>query len=218
MFTGIIEGRGRIRTLQPQGQGMYVEIESEVPLTDTKVGDSIAVDGICLTANTVSPKGFSAHISPETLSRTTFKLKKPGEYVNLERALRLGDPIGGHLVSGHVDGIAKINKLSLVGYYYLLEIDLPREFSYYLVPKGSIAIDGISLTINEVVDCLIKLMIIPHTYKVTTLSLKREGDLVNFEIDLIAKMVYRLVKPYLREESKESSSITIEFLRNHGFA
>ncbi|MCS7199339.1 MAG: riboflavin synthase [Caldimicrobium sp.] len=218
MFTGLVEGKGRIKAIQPQGSGYLLQVESEFPLTNTKVGDSIAVDGVCLTAISISSKSFTAHLSPETVSKTTLKLKKPGDLVNIERALKLGDPVGGHLVSGHVDGIAKIQKITYLEDFYLFEIDIPQEFLIYLIPKGSIAIDGISLTINEVKDSLIKLMIIPHTYKVTTLCYKKVGDYVNFEIDMIAKMVYKWVKPYIEESSTVASTLTIDFLKTHGFA
>jgi len=218
MFTGLIEGRGRILKLLPRQGGLLIELTSEFPLSGSKVGDSIAVDGVCLTATSLSERGFTAEISPETLSKTTFKYKKPGDWVNLERALRLGDPLGGHLVSGHVDGLGKIANLSTLGDYHLLEIEVPEEFSPYLIPKGSIALDGISLTINEVSKNLIRLMIIPHTFKVTTLSLKRIGDWVNLEVDLLAKMVYQWAQPYLeRLKNSEESHLSLEFLKRHGF-
>jgi len=219
MFTGLIEGKGRISRLVPKGGGLFVEIHSEFPLSDSKVGDSIAVDGVCLTAISLTDKGFSAEISPETLAKTTFKYKKPGDWVNLERALRLGDPLGGHLVSGHVDGVGKIQKILPLGNFYQFEIEIPSEFSHYLIPKGSISIDGISLTINEVKGNCITLMIIPHTYKVTTLSLKRVGDYVNVEIDMIAKMVYQWVSPYLNKlkNGDFQKNLDEEFFRKHGF-
>jgi len=219
MFTGLIEGKGRISRLVPKGGGLFVEILSEFPLSGSKVGDSIAVDGVCLTAISLSEKGFTAEVSPETLAKTTFKYKKPGDWVNLERALRLGDPLGGHLVSGHVDGVGRIQKILPLGNFYQFEIEIPSEFSHYLIPKGSISIDGISLTINEVKGNCITLMIIPHTYKVTALSLKRVGDYVNVEIDMIAKMVYQWVSPYLNEfkNNVQQKSLDEEFLKKHGF-
>lgn len=218
VFTGLIEGKGIIRSLVPQGPGFILEIESEFPLKDTKVGDSIAVDGICLTATKVSERRFTAQVSPETISRTTLKLKKTGDPVNLERALKLGDPLGGHLVSGHVDATGKIIKISPAGDYYLFEIEAPQELSPYLVPKGSIAVDGISLTLNEVKSNRFGLMIIPHTYRVTTLAFKKVGDFVNLEIDMIAKMVYQWVSPYLeRLSSSQEEGLTLDFLKNHGF-
>ncbi|BAU23167.1 riboflavin synthase subunit alpha [Caldimicrobium thiodismutans] len=218
MFTGLIEGKGIIRRLVPQGQGFLIEIESEFSLGDTQIGDSIAVDGICLTATKVLEKKFTAQVSPETIARTTLKIKKAGDEVNLERALKLGASIGGHLVSGHVDATGKIINISKVGDYYLFEIEIPQELSPYLIPKGSIAVDGISLTINEVSSNKFALMIIPHTYKVTTLSSKKIGDFVNLEVDMIAKMVYQWAKPYLEKlSSQRGKEITLDFLKNHGF-
>lgn len=219
MFTGLIEGKGIIRSLQPRTQGYEIYVESEFSLEGSKIGDSIAVDGVCLTVINLTKKGFLAHLSPETISRTTFKLKKPGQLVNLERALKLGDPLGGHLVSGHVDGIALVRKILPLGDFYRFDIEIPQEYAHYLIPKGSIAIDGISLTINEVTENIISLMIIPHTFRVTTLHTKKVGDFVNFEIDMIAKMVYRWVRPYLDSENfHKTAGLTLEFLSKHGFA
>ncbi|MGC9108766.1 MAG: riboflavin synthase [Caldimicrobium sp.] len=219
MFTGLVEGKGIIKKILPKGAGFLLEIEAEFSLEDTKVGDSIAVDGICLTAIAVKQKIFAAEVSPETIARTTLKYKKPGDLVNLERALKLGDPLGGHLVSGHVDGTGKIVKILPLEGYHLFEIEVPQELSHYLVPKGSIAVDGISLTINEVEKNLIRLMIIPHTFKMTTLFLKKQGDFVNLEIDMIAKMVYQWIKPYLSKmEEKPQEKITLDFLEKYGFA
>ncbi|MFN3406765.1 MAG: riboflavin synthase [Caldimicrobium sp.] len=216
MFTGIIEGLGIIRSLQPLKQGILIEIESKFPLDKAKIGDSVAVDGVCLTIVSLKNKSFASHLSPETVSRTTFKLKKTGALVNLERALKLGDPLGGHIVTGHVDGIGKIKKITPFGEFYRLEVEIPNEYAHYLVPKGSIAIDGISLTINEVKESTVILMIIPHTYQVTTLHTKKEGDFVNFEIDYIAKMVYQWIKPYVKK-AEDEESLTLELLEKTGF-
>ncbi|MFN3505503.1 MAG: riboflavin synthase [Caldimicrobium sp.] len=216
MFTGLIEGLGIIKSLQPLKQGILIEIESKFSLDNSKVGDSIAVDGVCLTIVSLKNKGFISHLSPETVSRTTFKFKKTGSLVNLERALKLGDPLGGHIVTGHIDGIAKITKIIPFGDFYRFEIEIPKEYVHYLVPKGSIAIDGISLTINEVKGSATALMIIPHTYQVTTLHTKKEGDFVNFEIDYIAKMVYQWIKPYVKK-AEEENHLTLELLEKTGF-
>ena len=129
MFTGLVEGKGIIKKILPKGAGFLLEIEAEFSLEDTKVGDSIAVDGICLTAIAVKQKIFAAEVSPETIARTTLKYKKPGDLVNLERALKLGDPLGGHLVSGHVDGTGKIVKILPLEGYHLFEIEVPQELS-----------------------------------------------------------------------------------------
>jgi len=218
MFTGLVEGVGQITELTPQGSGFLIRIKASFNLEGTKVGDSIAVDGVCLTVVQLEPQAFRAQLSPETISRTTFKLKKVGDLVNLERALKLGDRLGGHLVTGHVDGVGAIKRIAKMGDYTLIEISIPKDLIQYMVPKGSIAVDGISLTINEVLEDAIRLMIIPHTLAVTTLGVKKVGDLVNLEVDVIAKMVHRFLKPYLSKAEEEKKLLTVEFLKEHGFA
>jgi riboflavin synthase len=156
-------------------------------------------------------------VSPETLKKTTFKFKKTGDFVNLERALKFGDRLGGHLVSGHVDGTGKILSITPLQDFYRFLIEVPENLSVYLVEKGSIAIDGISLTINSIKFNQIELMIIPHTLRKTTLALKKTGDPVNIEIDMIAKMVFKWLSPYLKQERIRKDSISIEFLKKHGF-
>jgi riboflavin synthase len=217
VFTGLIEGIGKILSLQPEKGGLLIEVSSPFSLEETRIGDSIAVDGACLTVTEIKENSFKAQISPETLSKTTFKYKKPGDYVNLERALRLGDRLGGHLVSGHVDGVGKILSVKPVENFYRFEIEVPQDLAIYLVKKGSIAIDGISLTINNCKGCVVELMIIPHTLKVTTLKYKKAGDFVNIEIDMIAKMVHKWLSPYLETLNSSKSSLTLEFLKEHGF-
>jgi len=216
LFTGLIEGEGRIISLLPEKGGVIIEVQTSFMLEDTKIGDSIAVNGVCLTAIEVKPKTFKAHISPETLNRTTFKYKKQGDWVNLERALKVGDRLGGHLVSGHIDGIGKVLKINPLGEFYQFLIEIPEVLAVYLVEKGSIAVDGISLTINKVKENSFELMIIPHTYQVTTLKYLKPGDLVNIEIDMIAKMVHKWLSPYLNQQEKKSQ-LSLEFLKQHGF-
>ena len=218
MFTGLVEGVGQITELTPLGSGFLIRIKTSFNLEGTKVGDSIAVDGVCLTVVQLEPQAFRAQLSPETISRTTFKLKKVGDLVNLERALKLGDRLGGHLVTGHVDGVGAIKRIAKMGDYTLIEISIPKDLIQYMVPKGSIAVDGISLTINEVLEDAIRLMIIPHTLAVTTLGVKKVGDLVNLEVDVIAKMVHRFLKPYLSKVEEEKNLLTFDFLKEHGFA
>jgi riboflavin synthase len=216
LFTGLIEGEGRIISLLPEKGGLIIEVQTSFMLEDTKIGDSIAVNGVCLTAIEVKPKTFKAHISPETLNRTTFKYKKQGDWVNLERALKVGDRLGGHLVSGHIDGIGKVLNINPLGDFYQILIEIPEALAVYLVEKGSIAVDGISLTINKVKENSFELMIIPHTYQVTTLKYLKPGDLVNIEIDMIAKMVHKWLSPYLNQQEKKSQ-LSLEFLKQHGF-
>ncbi len=217
MFTGLIEGIGRIKRLFPDTQGYLIEIFCPFSLEDVHVGDSIAVDGACLTVEELGKNSFKARLSPETLSRTTFKYKKTGDPVNLERALRLGDRLGGHLVSGHIDGTGKILEIENLGNFFRIKIELPAELSHYLVEKGSIAVDGISLTINSCKENFFELMIIPHTFKMTTLQYKKIGDPVNIEIDMIAKMVHKWLSPYLKK-NEPKKELSLEFLQKYGFA
>jgi riboflavin synthase len=217
MFTGLVEGIGKIISLQPYRGGLLAEISSSFSLKDTDIGDSISVDGICLTITEIKGSTFKAHISPETLKKTTFRYKNSGDFVNLERALKLGDRLGGHLVSGHVDGIGKIVSITPIEDFWKLLIEIPSEFTPYLVKKGSIAIDGVSLTINDFKNNLLEFMLVPHTLKVTTLCLRKPGDLVNIEIDMIAKMVYKWLSPYLESLESSKKALTLEILKEHGF-
>jgi riboflavin synthase len=217
MFTGLVEGIGKIVSLQPCRGGLLAEISASFSLKDTHVGDSIAVDGVCLTVTEIRGSSFKAQISPETLSKTTLRYKNTGDFVNLERALKFGDRLGGHLVSGHVDGIGKIVSITPVEDFWKVKIEIPEELSSYLVKKGSIAVDGVSLTINDFKDNALELMLIPHTLKATTLCLKKPGDLVNIEIDMIAKMVYKWLSPYLESLESSKKHLTLEFLKEHGF-
>ncbi len=217
MFTGLVEGIGKIIALQPYKGGLLAEISSSFSLKDTHVGDSIAVDGVCLTIIEIKGSNFKTHLSPETLSKTTFKYKHSGDFVNLERALKFGERLGGHLVSGHVDGIGKIISITPMGDFWKLRVEIPPEFTPYIVKKGSIAIDGVSLTINNFEEKVLEFMLIPHTLKVTTLCLKKPGDWVNIEIDMIAKMVYKWLSPYLETLEMSRKRLTLEFLKEQGF-
>jgi len=217
MFTGLVEGIGRIISLKPFRGGLLAEISASFSLKDTNVGDSIAVDGVCLTITEIRGSSFMAQISPETLAKTTFKYKNSGDFVNLERALKVGERLGGHLVLGHVDGIGKILSITPIEDFWKVKMEIPKELSPYLVKKGSIAIDGVSLTINDFEENILELMLIPHTLKVTTLCLKKPGDFVNIEIDMIAKMVYKWLSPYIESLERSKKGITLEFLKEHGF-
>ncbi|NPB09188.1 MAG: riboflavin synthase [Thermodesulfobacteria bacterium] len=211
MFTGIVEGLGEIVKKAPLSRGVRFEIRAPFDLSDTKLGDSIAVNGACLTVVDLRGDTFAVDVSPETLSRTTLGTLTPGEKVNLERALRLGDRLGGHLVSGHVDGIGEVTRREEKGEFIFYRVRLPQGLSRYVIEKGSIAIDGISLTVNRVYDHEIELAIIPHTAKLTTMGFRRPGDRVNIEVDLIGKYVERLLGPY------QGRGIDEEFLRRTGF-
>ena len=212
MFTGIVEGLGEVVKKTPLARGIRLEIRAPFDLSDTNLGDSIAVNGACLTVVALQGESFAVDVSPETLRRTTLGGLTPGTKVNLERALRLGDRLGGHLVSGHVDGIGEVLWREERGEFIFFGLKLPPGLSRYVIEKGSIAIDGISLTVNSVQGDEIQLAIIPHTAQITTMGFRRPGDKVNIEVDLIGKYVERLLAPY-----KSSSGLTEEFLLEHGF-
>jgi riboflavin synthase len=194
MFTGIVEETGAVLSLDKTLAGTRVTILASVVLQDTKVGDSISVNGICLTVVELGERQFSVEISPETLSVTTLGQLVAGAPVNLERAMKLSERLGGHLVAGHVDGVGIVRARRQEGNAIVYTIEAPDQVLRYCVPKGSITVDGISLTINGVTEQGVSIAIIPHTAKVTTLGLKQVNDSVNLEADLIGKYVERLLQ------------------------
>lgn len=192
MFTGIIEEIGKIRRLTAGGVSARIEVEARTVLEGTKLGDSIAVNGVCLTVVKLGTGTFTADAAHETLKRTNLGDLKPGDSVNLERALRLGDRLGGHLVSGHVDGLAQLSSIAKDGVAHLFRFSCPAELHPYIAEKGSVAIDGISLTVAKLEPEGFTLSIIPHTAANTTLQHRNPGDRVNLECDQIAKYLARL--------------------------
>jgi len=193
MFTGIIEGLGTITAIHPSGQGSRFSITSDFDLTGTRIGDSIAVNGACLTAVILQGRRFTVDVSPETLKRTVLGQIKIGEPVNLERALRLSDRLDGHLVAGHVDGIGILRERKTLANAIVITISVPESLSRYMIEKGSVAVDGTSLTINRCDSTSFDVSIIPHTAGLTTIGLKKVGDAVNIETDMIGKFVERFV-------------------------
>jgi riboflavin synthase len=194
MFSGIVEEMGAITVLGKTLAGTKLTILASIVMGDLKIGDSVSVNGTCLTVISRSDRDFSVEVSPETLSVTTLGLLNPGTPVNLERAVRLNERIGGHLVAGHVDGIGVIRSRHQDANAIILAIEAPQHILRYCVVKGSITVDGISLTINDVNEKGFSVAIIPHTAKVTTLGLKQVNDPVNLESDLIGKYVERLLQ------------------------
>jgi riboflavin synthase len=194
MFSGIVEEMGAITVLGKTLAGTKLTILAAIVMGDLKIGDSVSVNGTCLTVISRSDRDFSVEVSPETLSVTTLGLLNPGTPVNLERAMRLNERIGGHLVAGHVDGIGVIRSRHQDANAIILGIEAPQHILRYCVVKGSITVDGISLTINDVNEKGFSVAIIPHTAKVTTLGLKQVNDPVNLESDLIGKYVERLLQ------------------------
>ena len=193
MFTGIIQAIGRIESLTPRGDAVRLAIVADgFDTSDVALGDSIATSGPCLTAVALGPGRFEADVSPETLARTTLGNKRAGDPVNLEKALRLSDRLGGHLVSGHVDGVGSVvSRIEREGYVQF-RLAAPAELARYIAHKGSIAVEGVSLTVNAVAGHEFELMIIPHTLERTTLGGLRPGSRVNLEIDLVARYLERL--------------------------
>ena len=215
MFTGIIEEMGVVKEVTKTRQGSSVSILAQTVLEGLKVGDSVTVNGACLTVVAFARTEMKADLSPETAKVTTLGSLKAGDPVNLERAMRLGDRLGGHLVSGHVDAIGTIRARVQEGDALQLTIEAPREALRYCVPKGSVTVDGISLTLNEVTDRGFRVTIIPHTAKVTTLGIKQVGDAVNLEADLIGKFVERLF-PGRESGSQPAIQIDKEYLQRRG--
>jgi riboflavin synthase len=194
VFSGIVEAVGRVRdaSASPAGARLWIE----APFDRMTVGESICVSGVCLTVTAVSPGAFAADVSPETLRRSTLARVSAGAEVNLEQSLRIGDRLSGHLVFGHVDGIGRLIARRSEGESYLFEFEAPRSISRYLVEKGSIAVDGVSLTVFGCEDGRFSVAVIPHTARVTTLGKLAPGDAVNLESDMIAKYVEKLAIPY----------------------
>ncbi|MDX2220887.1 MAG: riboflavin synthase [Burkholderiales bacterium] len=192
MFTGIIEATGVIESAEQRAENLRLTITSRIfAMDDVKLGDSIAVNGVCLTVVAMDERGFSADVSQETLDCTTGL--KLGASVNLEKSLRFGDRVGGHLVSGHVDGVGKVTALENLGAHWRVEFEAPAELSRYIARKGSIAVNGVSLTVNRVDNCRFEVNLIPHTWSVTTLELLQVGSEVNLEIDTLARYVERML-------------------------
>lgn len=215
MFTGIVVELGRVHEIQNLGRGARLKVESEKVIVDAKIGDSISVNGVCLTVTEVDKtRGVLCFdLSFETLRRTNLHELKPGNPVNLEPALTLSTRLGGHLVSGHVEAVGTIKRVEHSGDYITVEIEAPKSVLKYCIEKGSIAVDGISLTIVELSPNSFTVVVVPHTAKVTTIGQKKVGDKVNLESDLIAKYVEKL----LRSESSSREERLIAKLREYGF-
>lgn len=217
MFTGLIEDVGTVRELSRGAGRVRLTVATTIPMAELVMGESIAVNGICLTVVAFGGGTFSADASPETMARSSLGELRVGSPVNLERALRLGDRLGGHIVSGHVDAVATIVARKKEGNAVILSFEVPQGTSRYLVEKGSVAVDGISLTVNAVSANTFSLSIIPHTLKETTLHDKEVGARVNIEVDVIGKYVERLLKPAVDQGEAGTGGVDLDFLAKHGF-
>jgi len=221
MFTGIIESFGTIKRIESKGEGKVLSIGCDLDLSATKIGDSIAVNGACLTAVSVEKQGFKVDMAPETVERTTFKHLTVGARVNIERALRLADRIDGHLVSGHIDGTGTIASIVRKSNALILRIDVPPKLAEDLIEKGSVAIEGISLTINHCTDKDFEVSIIPHTADITTIGQKKVGDEVNIETDMIGKYIKKIIlqKSSSKNDAlhEDKKGISMDLLARNGF-
>lgn len=213
MFTGIVEEIGTVKSVQSK----VITIEASKIFDDLHLGDSVAVNGTCLTVSNFDNKIFNADVTQETLNRTNLGSLKNGSKVNLERAMTLSGRFGGHIVSGHIDGVGSIKSMKKDDNAIILTIEVPKNLMKYIVEKGSVAVDGISLTVASLTDNTFSIAVIPHTLKETVLYYKKEGDKVNIENDVIGKYVERLLT--FKEDNNDSkkSNITMEFLLKNGF-
>jgi riboflavin synthase len=220
MFTGIIESVGTIKSLRSSAADMRIELEvGELDMTEVKLGDSIAVNGVCLTVTQKSAASFCADISAESLRYTCFGELKAGASVNLEKALTLSTPLGGHLVSGHVDGIGSIVEIGREGKSWRYTVTCPKELAPYVAAKGSIAIDGVSLTVTDLTSSGFKLNIVPHTSGNTIIPGYTVGQRVHIEVDMMARYAERLLQTRFKDSAESSGAkvISREFLAQNGF-
>jgi riboflavin synthase len=216
VFTGIIEELGKVASLEKHAGGARIKIAARIVVKDSVEGDSISVNGVCLTALDITNDSFAADVSTETLNRSTLGKLNPGARVNLERAVTPTTRLGGHIVQGHVDTTGKFLQAEKEGDFWTVRIGFPAELARYLIYKGSIAIEGISLTIAGLTNDQFEIAVIPKTWELTNLSTLKPGDAVNLEVDMIAKYVERILSH--RKTGEETESITIEKLKNLGYA
>jgi riboflavin synthase len=209
MFTGIVEGMGKVVRLTMKGADALLEVEAAIDLNEVSLGDSIAVNGACLTVTSKTARTFTADVSAESLSRTTLKFLQAGHKVNLEKSLRIGGFLGGHFVLGHVDGMGRILSKTQKSGSIIYAVESPDPLLRFIVEKGSVAIDGISLTVNRLEKGRFYVNIIPHTAVSTTLTGKKEGEWVNIETDILGKYVEKLLQT--------PRGIDKDFLTQHGF-
>jgi len=217
LFTGLVEGIGKIGWLRATGKDVVLGIEPPFPPDECREGDSVAVNGVCLTVTGLNAECFTVDVSQETLSISTIGSLKTGDSVNLERALRLSDRLGGHIVLGHVDGIGKIERMTPIGKSWRVRVVIDSALSGYIIEKGSIAVDGVSLTVNLCGARFFEVNIIPQTGRETVLLRKRPGDSVNIETDMIGKYVEKFIGSSGKTAEGQPGRIDRDFLQRHGY-
>ena len=216
MFTGLVLGMGEVTRIAPGAEEARFTIRTLFPAPAWVKGESIAVNGACLSVETFTSDSFTAYASRETLSLTNLQFLRTGHKVNLEQALALGDRLGGHMVSGHVDGLATLESVTKAGASRILRVRFPEEFSPQVIAKGSVALDGVSLTVNHCGPGFLEVNVIPDTQDVTTVTIWVPGQKLNFETDLIGKYVQQMLGPWRAAPAPETR-ITMDFLRDNGF-
>ena len=217
MFTGLIEEIGYIRRINSSSEGTGLVIGADKVVSDLKIGDSIAVSGPCLTVTAAGKDSFTAWAMPETIKRTNLATLTAGQAVNLERALALGDRLGGHLVSGHIDTVINLTGRREQGGAFILDFDLPENLGRYIISKGSVALDGVSLTVIEAYNNAFSVGLIPQTASETTMGRLKIGAWVNLEVDMIGKYVEKMLLPRLQEDNKGNDTITLSYLEDKGY-
>ncbi len=224
MFTGLIQGQGTLSAVHSHGQDMRLTIQTHFPLHGLTLGESIAVNGVCLTVESGDSQHFSAYVSGKSLANTALGTLKNGALVNLERALAVGDRLGGHIVSGHVDTVAMVANIAMAGQSRIITVHFPLSFSPEVITKGSVTLDGISLTVNacgqEGEHGFLEVNVIPETWSVTTVGQWKIGTKIHLETDIIGKYVRHMLHPFMGTQSAQksaASSITENLLQEHGF-
>lgn len=213
MFTGIIEETGTVQSIATHGDGTALSITADKVLEGTVVGDSIAVNGVCLTVTSISGRTFTADVMPETVRRTSLARLRPGAAINLERAMQASGRLGGHIVSGHVDGCGLVESITRDGIALRVKISLDPGLLKYIAQKGSVTLDGVSLTVVDVDDRSFAVSLIPQTRAVTTLGALKTGSIINVEVDVLARYIERL----LTSSAKQQNTISLEWLKENGF-
>lgn len=211
MFTGIIEEIGTVKEFTKSGNTALIVVECNKILDNPQIGESIAINGVCQTVTAFDKVSFSAQVSSETLSVTTFFKLKKGDKVNLERALSANGRFGGHIVTGHIDGLAKVKSIQKLSEFYNIKFEITQDLAKYVAKKGSVALNGISLTVADIAGKDFNVAIIPHTFENTTLNYLKMGDFVNFEVDILAKYVEKILS------TGNNSAIDADFLKENGF-